>query len=209
MTASEFSVGLVHELVITASKVGFEPKDFAALAHSEEKLSKVLGYLHGSCEIRPIDHLIDLSLPCKLPFEGAIREKVAHGGVVKLEKRSDDLYLDGRKIVLHLSQNQKDGKVIGGHKLRKELETRGGNIGGRVLDYLVDHPELWPESWKKDAEGRTIFVYFWEDIFRDPSSGNLFVRCGYWHEGEVVSRYDYLGNDWRDYDPADSSASES
>lgn len=206
-TASEISVGVSHELAITATKVGFEPKDFATLAHSEDKMSAVLGFLRGTHEIRPIDHMIDLSIPCELPFTGAECVSPAKMGVVKLERRGNDLYLDSVKLDLFLSEKQKGGKVIGGHDLRKELEARGGNVGGNILDHLVAHPELWPENWKKDSQGNTVHVFFWADIFLHPSVGHLCVRYGFWSDGRVVSDCRWLSHGWLSRNPSTSLAS--
>ena len=50
-TASDISVGLSHEVAITCTKVGWEPTDFAALAHSTAKAKKVLAFLRGQAEI--------------------------------------------------------------------------------------------------------------------------------------------------------------
>lgn len=153
-----------------------------------------------------LEALIDLSAPCMLPFNGAERVSPAKSGVVKLERRGDNLYLDGVKLDLFLSENQQGGKVVVGHELRKELEAKGGQTSAKVLDHLVEHPELWPESWKKDAQGNTIYVFFWDDIFRN-SDGDLYVRFGCWIEGEVVSDFSWLGVDWLGYDPSASRAS--
>jgi hypothetical protein len=59
--------------------------------------------MRQAASIGPID--IDLSSPRNLPFPGA--EAVVHRRIVKLEKRGDDLYLDGKKVILFLSDNQK------------------------------------------------------------------------------------------------------
>lgn len=206
-TASEISVGVSHELAITGCKVGFEPKDFANLAHSEDKMALILGVLRGTHEVKPIDHVIDLGSLCKLPFDGAERMSPPKSGVVKLERRGDTLYLDGKPLNLFLSRKQKNGNVIGGHDLRKELEKRGGNVSAKVLDHLVAHPELWPESWKKDAQGNTVYVFFWDDIFRSPARGRLCVRVGFWRDGRVVSDFGWLDGGWGGNDPAASSAS--
>jgi hypothetical protein len=157
--------------------------------------------------VQTLEGLIDLSQLCKLPFSGAERVSPAKTGVVKLEPRGDDLYLDGKKIELFRSSGQQGDSYIVGHELRKELEARGGNLSAKVLDYLEEHSELWPESWKQDENGITIFVYFWDDIFRHPSSGSLCVRYGCWFEGEVVSDYYWLDLVWfRDF-PSASVAS--
>jgi len=157
--------------------------------------------------VQTLEGLIDLSQLCKLPFNGAERVSPAKSGIVKLERRADALYLDGKKIELFRSSSQEGDRYIVGHELRKELEARGGNISAKVLDYLEEHPELWPESWKKDGDGSTIYIYFWDDIFRNLANGNLYVRFGYWNEGRVVSDYRWLDNDWNRHDPAASVAS--
>jgi len=143
--------------------------------------------------VQTLEGMIDLSQLCKLPFSGAERVSPAKSGIVKLERRGDDLYLDGKKIELFLSAGQQGDHYIVGHELRKELEVRGGNISAKVLDYFEEHPKLWPESWKRDADGNTIYIYFWDDIFRDPADGSLCVRYGCWYEGRVESRYDWPG----------------
>ncbi len=147
-------------------------------------------------------YMIDLSVPCKLPFKGAERISPAKSGVVKLERRGEDLVLDGKKIELLLSEKQKgEGRVIG-HDLHKELDQKKvGQCGGSVLDHLVAHPELWPESWKKDAQGNTVYVFFWGDIFQAPG-GYLYVRCGHWSAGKVVAGSRWLGHNWESCHPA-------
>ena len=120
-------------------------------------------------------------------------------GKVRFEKRADgQLYLNGRKAVRHLSLNQKDGKVIQGHKLRKELEDENRPLlNATVRDYLIAHPELIPEDWK------TGVTYFWDTVFCD-ADGDLLVRYLYW-DGDRWRWYIYwLDNDWNDNEPAAS-----
>jgi hypothetical protein len=189
-----------------ASGLGFAERDYKGMATNDEKLTAILGILRGTHEAKAIEHMIDLSVPCKLPFNGAERLSPAKSGVMKLELKDDDLYLDGKKIELVLSERQQGNKRIVGHELRVERKKLGGNISAKILDYLEEHPELWPEKWKKDADGNTIYVFFWDDIFRDPADGNLFVRYGYWSGGRVVSDYYWLDDVWRRRRPAASFA---
>ena len=150
--SSLYSIDLLKELSYGFEEDGYTAEQVKALrAHG--RLTAMLGVLRGTHEIRPIDHIIDLAVPCKLPFNGAERVSPAKSGVVKLEKHGDDLYLDGVKLALFLSEKQKGGKVIGGHDLRKELEAKGGNVSASILDKCVESPALWPESWKKDDQG--------------------------------------------------------
>jgi len=59
-----------------------------------------------------------------------------------------------------------------------------------LLDYLLAHPELIPDSWKGKA------VFFWGKIYR-VSSGRLYVRYLFFHgHGERWS-WSYH---WLDYD---------
>ena len=149
----------------------------------------------------PTIHQIDLSSPCRLPFTGAEVEVHRGTGIVSLERKGDDLYMGEKQITLFRSEKQIGGKVATGHAIRKELEKRGQNLSAKVLDCLEDNPKLWPESWKKDSAGNTIYVFFWDDIFCR-SGGRLYVRYGCWGEGRVVSDFCWLDFDWDDYYPA-------
>lgn len=160
-----------------------------------------------------VKHTIDLAAPPRLPFEGAEvvkHEKTFNGkSEVEIELRKDDnLYIDGKKVVLHLSERQMDGKRVVGHELRVELED-GTQIllNSNVLDYIFDHPELFPEHWKKNDQGETLRVFFWGSIFLVPSNGGLYVRCLYWGDGGLSRRYDWLAFDWGRRGPSASVAS--
>jgi hypothetical protein len=186
---------------------GMTAKHVTRLGQSSALLENLRMVLDGVAIIKMVDHMLDLSIACKLPFNGAERVSPAKSGVVKLERRNEDLYLDEKKINLFLSSGQQGGSYIVGHELRKELEAKGGNVSAKVLDHLVEHPELWPEAWKKDSQGNTIYVYFWDDIFRSPSDDDLYVRVGCWYEGEVVSGYYWLDRGWSSSNPSASLAS--
>lgn len=164
-------------------------------------------------EITVVKHTIDLAKSPRLPFDGA--EVVKHEGkingksVVTIELRSDDnLYIDGKKVVLHLSERQMGGKVIVGHELRKELEN-GEQVllNSNVLDYLFDRPELFPKHWKKDENGDTRYIFFWGSIFRHPSSDSLCVRYLCWGGGRLDRSYGWLDDDRDRRDPSASLAS--
>jgi len=173
----------------------------------------VEAFLSGNVKITVVKHTIDLGKAPQLPFDNA--EVVKHESeingkkVVEIELRSDDqLYIDGKKVVLHLSERQMGDKRIVGHELREELES-GEQVllNSNVLDYLYDHPELFPEHWKKDENDETRYIFFWGSIFRLPSFGNLFVRGLYWSDGGLDRRYGWLGFDWYRRRPSASVAS--
>lgn len=92
------------------------------------------------------------------------------------------------KIGLHLDVGQQGGKTTRGHNLKKKLEGQPV-LPVHVLDYLLEHPEIIPESWK----GKVIF--FWGTIYRY-AVGNLCVRFLNW-----------LGIVWNAFYPCAVSAS--
>lgn len=145
----------------------------------------VESFLRGNVEITVIKHTVDLAKAPRLPFDKAEVVKHEGKGVVEIELRSDDnLYIDGKKVVLHLSERQMGDRVVLGDELRKELED--GTLvllNSNVLDYLYDHPELFPEHWKKHGHGETLLIFFWGSIFLHPSSDRLSVRCLGWDVG--------------------------
>ncbi|PCI30344.1 hypothetical protein COB55_00045 [Candidatus Wolfebacteria bacterium] len=162
-------------------------------------------FLRSNVKITVAKQTIDLGKSPRLPFDGA--EVVTHEGtgVVDIELRSDDnLYLDGKKVELFLSEKQTGDSVVVGNELRKELE--GGKkvlLNSNVLDYIYDHPELYPEHWKKDENGYTRYnIFFWGSIFR--KKGDLCACYLYWDDGALNRNEHWLKNDWR---RKDSSAS--
>lgn len=156
---------------------------------------------------------INLARSPRLPFDTA--EVVKHGGeisgkkVVEIELRSDDnLYIDGQIVELFLSERQKGDKTIKGCELRQELED-GDQVllNSNVLDYLYYHPELFPKHWKKDEDGKTRYIFFWNSIFRAPSNGRLYVCCLYWSGGSLNRGCYWLACDWDCQYPSASVAS--
>jgi len=169
----------------------------------------VESFLCGNLKITVVKHTIDLAKSPQLPFNNAEVVKHEGKGIVKIELRSDDnLYIDGKKATLHLSKRQMGDKRIVGHELRKDLED-GSQVllNSNVLDYLYEHPELFPEHWKKDENAETRYIFFWRSIFRKPSSGGLYVRYLFWLGGELYRYYHWLDYDWCRQFPSASVAS--
>lgn len=130
------------------------------------------------------NHTIDCSAD---PF-------IPNGWTVEEHRKSGDFVWDPNKVGLYLSDGQKNGKVVEGNKLRKELKDKPV-LNANVLDYLLAHPELIPEEWK----GK--YIFFWETIYRD-SDGNLNVRYLNWDGTQWNWNYNWLDNDWNDDNPA-------
>lgn len=144
---------------------------------------------------------IDTDLDPKLPFDGAKIEKHEKGGKVTIERRGDELFVGGKSVVLHRSDRQQNGKWIRGHDLCEEL-TGKPVLNACVLDFLLENTSFIPDSWKKDDDGNTIYIFFWGTIYRD-SHGHLYVRYLYWSGGAWNHGYrGWLGHGWHGYDPA-------
>ena len=80
-----------------------------------------------------------------LTGEGTEHRKM---GKITLEKRDDGkLYANGKEVVRDLSPNQKNGKTIQGHKLRKELKDVQV-LNACIMDALLANPQLIPDEWK-------------------------------------------------------------
>ena len=125
-------------------------------------------------------HQINLSTPPYIPCGWKVEEHIG-SGMFEFDPKNVELYLD---------EGQKNG-VIEGIELRKRLA--GKNVlNANVLDYLLEHTELIPDSWKEN------WVFFWGTIYRD-SGGNLFVRCLSWN-GTSWDAY-WIGRQWRSDNP--------
>jgi hypothetical protein len=106
---------------------------------------------------------------------------------------------DPAKVLLHLDEGQKEGKVIEGNKLRKKLKDVLV-YGAQLLDFYLANPHLIPEEWKGKA------VFFWGTIYRR-AGGSLSVRFLYWSGTEWDWDYRWLDRAWDDGLPAARRAS--
>ncbi|MEK7173028.1 MAG: hypothetical protein AAB740_03555 [Patescibacteria group bacterium] len=147
-------------------------------------LAQVREVLLGRAEIKTVSHTIDCDADPFVPEDWKVEE----------HKKGGRLLWDLAKVELFLSENQKDGNIIVGNKLRKELADKPV-LNANVLDWLLAHPQLIPEEWK----GK--YIFFWGTIYRD-SSGDLGVRCLYFYDGEWRWSVRWLGHDWHDLNPA-------
>ena len=145
--------------------------------------------------------MVNLGLSPRLPFDSAIVKWHRGEGWVRVQKRKDGLYVGGRKVILYLSERQKNGGLLKGHELREEL-TGKPVLNANLLDMLFDNQHLIPEDFKKDADGNTIYIYFWDSGFRSPDTDRLCVRCLYFYAGVWYRSYGWLGLDWFSSFPA-------
>jgi hypothetical protein len=106
-------------------------------------------------------HIVDLDADPFIP-EGWSVEEHKKGGQFKYDPTEVELYLD---------EDQKNGKNIDGNKLRKNLANQNV-FNVNLLDFLLENPQLIPESWKGKA------IFFWGTVYRD-ADGYLFVSYLY------------------------------
>ena len=147
-------------------------------------VARVLGALQGIIE----GNLGPLVINCDVnPF-------IPDGWSVESHKKGGTLIWDAMQVALYLSKKQKNGGVIKGVDLRKELEKKPV-MNACVLDALYKHPELIPESWKGE------YVFFWGTIYRF-GVDSLCVRYLYWHGDRWNWDYYWLDDDWNSLSPA-------
>lgn len=139
-------------------------------------------------------HIIDCDATPMIPSGLHIEEKDQLAGRVR-----GQLAFDPNAVTLYLSENQKSGGVINGHKLAKELASQVVYTAN-VLDYLLVHQELIPESWKGKA------VFFFGTVYRG-SGGDLYVRYLCWVGGQWVSICLWLDRGWNSSSPVALCAS--
>ena len=207
------SAGLVHELEMAMDRVGLWNSALVKNLCCGENLRIVREFLLGQISFKSVSEdatrfiiinettiAVNLGVTPDLPFNGAeVVEHIGEGWVI-VEKRPDDLYINGRKVVLHLSKRQKNGEWLKSHELREELIGKLV-LNANVFDALYQNPRLIPEEWKKDENGNTSFIFFWGTIFRG-SDGRLYVRCLYFHGGAWCWHCRWLGYDWDGHYPA-------
>ena len=150
---------------------------------------------------------VNLSAAPRPPFDGAVVENIPKGkGWVTVKRERDDLFVDGKKIILPLSESQKGDKTIVGSELRKEVEKKPV-LHPNIMDALIEAaPHLIPDSWKENEDGETLYIFFWDVIFRGAVSP-LCVRCFYWRAGAWRRYCSGLDYDFLRQNPAAQLAS--
>lgn len=137
---------------------------------------------------------VNLDFLPNLPFDDAKRAwRRGKKGRVTVELKDGELYVDGRKVALHLEPEQQGGGSLEGSNLRKRL-VRKQVLHPNVMDAIVE-ADLVPNSWELDEQGRTRYIYFWAQGFRG-SDGHLCVRCAFWYDGQWQRGYGNLVDRW-------------
>ena len=185
----------------------------------EEGLSKLVQRMNYVKEITQCDNLpsikdfrqylnstvkqiVNCDKPPHIPtrYEWSLREEDQPDnsltGEVSIERRGNNLYINGNKVLLHRTREQRGNKGAFGSELYMELKnSKKVLLPAHILDYLVAHSELIPDNWK----GKDVF--FWGTIYRH-SDGDLYVRYLRWNDGRWRWYCDWLDIDWYSRSPA-------
>ena len=119
-----------------------------------------------------IEHIIDCDANPNM-LDGYFDKVIEH-------KKMGQLILDFSMINLYLPANYEaydcDGRMW-------ECELRSLPVlNANVLDYLMAHPEIIPDTWKKRLKnGQRPYIFFWGTIYLD-GGGHYNVRFLGWDD---------------------------
>lgn len=197
MSNLTLDVGLAAKL-----KVAFARNDWTEqlidAACEGDKLDQFRQVLLGHAVITQVEHAIDCDANAFNPW-------VKDGWTIEEHQKGGQWKFDPKQVEFFLTSVQKDGKVIEGNKLRKELAKKPV-FNANVLDYLLAHPELIPDEWKTDGNGNTRYIFFWGTVYRS-RDGDLCVRYLCWDGGGWDWGGRWLAYDWFGGRPAAVRAS--
>ncbi|MBI2033950.1 MAG: hypothetical protein HYT13_02530 [Candidatus Liptonbacteria bacterium] len=182
-------VGQANELKLAFRRTGWTNEEVKRLCEGDT-LADLRKVLLGHAEVKPAEHVINCDAD---PF-------VPSGWKVEEHQKGGQFRFDPTQVEFWLSEPQRKGKVIEGVKLRKGLAGKPV-LNANVLDYLLAHPHLIPEEWKRDSEGHIRYIFFWGTIYRR-SDGGLCVRYVYWDSGRWSWSYFWLDYGWDVHSPA-------
>lgn len=189
------SAGQVHELELAMARAGEWNATLVKRMCEGDRLVHIREYLLDLAEIKYPEHIIDCDAD---PF-------VPDGWQVEEHQKSGSFKWNPESVCFYLSKFQRKDEVIVGNKLRQELSGKPV-LNANVLDYLMAHPHLIPEEWKKDEHGRTSYIFFWGTIYRDRGD-DLSVRCLCWCDGRWHWNCFWLDGGWGGVNPAALRAS--
>lgn len=134
---------------------------------------------------------VNLDAPPILPFDHAVIESNAGGGWVKVEKRGDRLFVEGKSIVLYFPSPQ-GGRIALSRPQDMFLDKRPEHPN--ILDALIDFPYFIPKNWKRNARS----IFFAAVVFRSTDSTNrgLFVR-GFSFGKDIMTGVETGADRWR------------
>lgn len=129
--------------------------------------------------------MVNLDSPPLLPNESFRIEYEIGSGWVKVERIGEDLYVDGRRIILQLSEGL-------GYELRKKFRHMDV-LHPNIMCALIDHSYLIPEKWKVNENGDKRLIFFWAVVFSFIESEDaLFVDCCDFNDNKWKRSGDWL-----------------
>ncbi len=132
-----------------------------------------------------------------LPVLGDMDTKWNKGsGWVTVERRADDLYVDGARVELFLTVEQAAGEVYG-HDLHGQLRGGGSKtLHPNIAAALQECPDLIPPAWTRpDDQGKAPLICFWEAAFQD-GAGDVYICCLTCSEGRPHLACCMLDDNW-------------
>jgi hypothetical protein len=112
---------------------------------------------------------------------------IPEGLSLKEHQKGGQIEWNPSKVILYLSEKQKNGGIISGYDLQEDLKGKPV-LNANVLDFLLKNPHLIPEEWKREC------IFFWGTLYLG-SLGSLHVRYLFWCGGGW-----YWGDCWVDDD---------
>jgi hypothetical protein len=138
---------------------------------------------------------IQVNLGMRPRFQPAYRSYIPSSqvsGLVSVENRDGDLYVDNRKIELIATQDQRCGSI--GRNVLSELEGRQ-LLHPNIIDALLQNTHLIPENWKPTKKLHRTNIFF--SAVQFSSHGRQgYIRLLYWHEGSWCNAFKWSGDGW-------------
>ncbi len=181
--STAFSIGQMNQLGDALELAGFTPDEVTKLRNFP-RLKDFRSVINGHSQIVSVKHVIDCDANPYVP----------NGLEVESHKKDGQFEWDPKKVKFYLSEYQQGDKYIEGNKLRKELENKPV-LNANVLDYLLKHPEIIPESWKDNV------IFFWGTVY-SYSDDRLYIRGLCWRGESWYSYYYRLGDNFCSLNPA-------
>ncbi len=160
-----FAFQLAENLADAFFDAGFSSAEVAGI--SVDRLKEFKGLLRGYGRIEPVRFNINLGVDPFLPEGWAIQSSrmySSHSSIIYRE--GDGLYINSRLVRCVPTTDKKKSS---------------SPLPAQVLDYLLAHPYLIPDSWKR-MEGHTPHIFFEGTVFKHNTGGDV-VR-GMYHDGE-------------------------
>ena len=109
------------------------------------------------------EHIVDCDADPNM-LDGYFEKVIEH-------KKMGRLTLDFSKIRLYVPPNYKEYEMCG-RLWEKELRSEPV-LNANVLDYLIAHPEIIPDEWKRNKDGFRLYIFFWGTVYFDGNHYNV------------------------------------